>query len=90
MTVPGPLLSKAWEEFARPSIGVILRPRLHYRLVPGEEQPRSGYMLENVNSSDDTRDNVVMDLQAMRYVLGTEVVTDAARHNWCAHRLQEF
>ena len=31
-----------------------------------------------------------MDSQTIRYVLGTEVVTDAARHNSCAHRLGAF
>ena len=49
-----------------------------------------GYLLENVNISDDTKDNVVMDSQTIRYVLGAEVVTDAARHNSCAHRLRTF
>ena len=33
--------------------------------------PEVGYLLENVNSSDDTRYNVVMDFQTIRYVLGT-------------------
>ena len=55
--------------------------------MPVAEQ---GYLLENVNSSDDTRDNVVMDFQTLRYVLGIEVVTDVARHNSCAHRLRAF
>ena len=52
--------------------------------------PDVGYLLENVNSSDDTRDNVVMDFQTVRYVFGTVVITDATRHNSCAHRLRAF
>ena len=47
-------------------------------------------MLENVNSSDDRRANVVADFETVRYVLGPEVVTDAARHNSCAHRVRAF
>ena len=58
--------------------------------MPGGNNPEAGYLLENVNSSADTRDNVVMDSQTIRYVLGTEVVTDAARHNSCAHRPRAF
>ena len=50
--------------------------------------PKVGYLLENVDSSDDTRDNVVMDFQTIRYVLGTQVVTDVASHNSCAHCMQ--
>ena len=59
-------------------------------LCQEKNNPEVGYLLENVNSSDDTRDNVVMDFQTIRYVLGTEVVTDAARHNSCAHYLRAF
>ena len=33
--------------------------------------PKVGYGLENVNNSDDTRDNVVMDFHTIQYVLGT-------------------
>ena len=47
-------------------------------------------MLKNVYSNDDPRDSVVMDSQTIQYVLGTEVVTTAARHNLCAHRLRAF
>ena len=46
--------------------------------------PKVGNLLENVYSSNDTRDSVVMDFQTIRYVLGTGVVTDAARHNLIA------
>ena len=52
--------------------------------------PQVGYVMENVNHSDDTKDNVVMDFQTIRYVLGTKVVTDAPRHTSCAHRVREF
>ena len=59
-------------------------------LCQERNNPEVGYLLENVNSIDDTRDNVVMDFQTIRYVLGTEVVTHAAKHNSCAHRLRTF
>ena len=49
-------------------------------LCQERNNPEVGYLLENVNSSYDTRDNVVMDSQTIRYVLETEVVTDAAGH----------
>ena len=59
-------------------------------LCEERNNPEVGYLLENVNGIDDTRDNVVMDFQTIRYVLGTEVVTHAAKHNSCAHRLRPF
>ena len=59
-------------------------------LCQAQSDPDVGYLLENVNSSDDTRDNVVMDFQTIRYVLGTEFVIYAAWHNSCAHRLRAF
>ena len=42
-------------------------------LCQERNNPEVGYVLENVNMSDDTRDNVVMDSQTIQYVLGTEV-----------------
>ena len=59
-------------------------------LCQAHNNPDVWHLLENVNSNDDTRDNVVMDSQTIRYVLGTEVITDAARHTSCAHRLRAF
>ena len=47
--------------------------------------PEVGYLLRNVNSSGDGRQNVESDFEAVRYVPGKEVVTDAARHYSCAH-----
>ena len=45
-------------------------------LCQAQNNPNVGYLLENVNNSNDTRDNVVMDSQTIRYVLGNVVVTD--------------
>ena len=59
-------------------------------LCQERNNPDVGYLLENVNFSDDTRDNVVMDFQTIRYVLGTKVVTDAVRHSSCSHRVRAF
>ena len=59
-------------------------------LCQAQNKPAVGHLLENVNISDDTRDNFVMDSQTIRYVLGTEVITDGANHTSCAHRLRVF
>ena len=59
-------------------------------LCKAKNNPAVGYLLENVNSSDDMRDNDVMDFQTIRYVLGTKVVTDVTRHNSRAHLLRAF
>ena len=47
-------------------------------------------MLENVNSTADKRANVGADFETVQYVLGPEVVTNAARHNSCAHGVRAF
>ena len=59
-------------------------------LCQEKNNPEVGCFLKNENSSEDARDNIVTDFQTICYVLGTEVVTDAARHNSCAHRLKAF
>ena len=59
------------------------------KLHQQKSSPEVGYLLENVNSSDDGRQNVESDFETVRYVLGKEVVTGAARHNSCAHKAQE-
>ena len=43
------------------------------------------YLLENVNSRDERRANIVAHFETLRYVLGSEVVSDATRHNSRAH-----
>ena len=55
--------------------------------MPGAEQTRRRVA---AGDSNDTRGNVVMDSQTIRYVLGTKVVTDAARPNSCVHRVWAF
>ena len=56
-------------------------------LCLAQNDPNVGYLLKNVNNSDDTRDNVVLDSQTIRYVLGTNVLTACGRFGptWSSH-----
>ena len=82
------LITAGWESLgysrARHSKGLCdHRSVLFYNLVrvialcQVRNNPKVGYLLENVNCSDGTRDNVVMDSQPIRYVLGTTHVLTA-------------
>ena len=45
---------------------------------------------DNVESNNDASPSVAAGFHTVRYALGQKVVTDAARHNSCAHRVRAF